>query len=331
MSVELAHVIRGGRVECIHRGDLVVADMEGNILYSLGDPCKSTYWRSSAKPFQLVPLIEAGGIEKYGFTGEELAVMAASHGGEERHVERVKGIFKKLGISFNMLDCGVAPPLYAPAAKEVLKKGGVYTPLHNNCSGKHSAMIALALLKGYPVEGYINPGHPVQQDILEVVSGVTEMGRDDIGIGVDGCGVPVFYMPLLNMAKAYAKLSKPEGIEPESRRIALKIIGEAMTRNPYYVAGTGRLDTCLMEVTKGKIVAKLGAEAVYCLGIMGKGIGIALKIEDGNTRAIGPVIIELLRKLDFITYREFELLRDWWEVPIKNHRKEVIGAIKAVL
>lgn len=330
VSEVLVHVSRGEEVECIHRGDLVVVNLEGDILYSVGDPHKETYWRSAAKPFQVLPLIEAGGIDKYGFTGEELALMSSSHGGEERHVNIVKEIFKKLNSKVDLLDCGIASPMNINAARDVIRGGGNFQHVHNACSGKHSAMIALALLKGFPVKNYIKLEHPVQQEILDVIADVTEFKREEIKIGVDGCGVPVFHMPIYNMALAYAKLSKPDGVEPESRKEALRIVGDAMTKNPYFVAGTGRLDTLLMEVTKGRLVAKLGAEAVYCVGVMDKGIGIVFKIEDGNYRAIDPVIVELLRRLDFISTEEYEKLKDQWEVKIRNHRKEVIGTIKAV-
>ncbi len=330
MSEVLVHVTRGKEVESLHRGDLVVIDCNASILYSIGDPYRKTYWRSAAKPFQVLPVIESGGIEKYGFTGEELAVMTASHGGEERHVRIVSEIFEKLGCDIDLLDCGVASPMNSGASKRVLKRGGIYQQVHNACSGKHSAMIALARLKGYPIEGYIKSNHPVQQEIFETIAQVTDLGKDEIGVGTDGCGVPVYYMPVFNMALAYARLARPECVKPDTRARALKIIAEAMTGHPYFVAGTERLDTHLMEVTKGRLVAKLGAEAVYCVGVMGRGIGIAFKIDDGNYRAIDPVIIEILRRLDLITPEEFEELRDRWEVKIKNHRKEVIGVIKAV-
>jgi len=330
MSVELVHVIRGELVESIHRGDIVVVDIKGNIIYEVGDKNKITFWRSSAKPFQVLPMIEAGGVDKFGFTGEEIALMTASHGGEEEHVKVLKEILSKLGLDINTLDCGKAHPMYNKATFELFRKGEDFERVHNACSGKHASMLALALLKDYDIMDYIKIEHEVQREMVGIVCEMTELEESDINIAIDGCGVPVFGLPIYNMALAYAKLSKPEIFNNKNRRDALKLVGESMTSNPFYVAGSERLDTVLMEVTKGRLLAKLGAESVYCISVMDKGIGIALKIEDGSYRAIDPAVIELLKRLDFITKEEFEQLKSRWEVEIKNHRKEVVGVIKAV-
>lgn len=330
MSVELVHVIRGELVESIHRGDLVVVDNNGDIILEIGDSNKTTFWRSSAKPFQVIPMIEAGGVEKYGFSGEEIALMTASHGGEEKHVNTIKSIFKKLGHDINILDCGKAYPMYMKAGLELVKKGEDYGSAHNPCSGKHSSMIALAMLKGYDIKDYIKVEHKVQREMINIVGEMTELEEKDIKIAIDGCGVPVFGMPIYNMALAYAKLSKSDALKNEKRRESLKLVAKAMTENPYYVAGTERLDTVLMEVTKGRLLAKLGAESVYCISVMNQGIGIALKIEDGSYRAIDPVIIELLRRLRLISEEELKELKDRCKVTLKNHREDIIGMMKAV-
>ena len=219
--------------------------------------------------------------------------------------------------------------MYQRAANALLHAGCSFSPLTNPCSGKHTAMIALAILRGYDVAGYSQVTHPVQHEMLRTISDLAGLFTKDITMGIDGCGVPVFGLPLYNMALAYAHLSEPNHF-PEPRQAALRTIASAMTSNPYFVAGTTRLDTILMETTKGRILAKLGAEGVYCVSIMNQGIGIALKIEDGNYRAIDPTIIELLRRLHFIDEQEFAVLQNRWEVKLKNHRKETIGLIKAV-
>lgn len=330
MSEVLAHVIRGGEIESVHRGHLVVVDKNYKVMYSMGEPRTRTYWRSAAKPFQVLPMIEAGGIERFGFDDEEIAVMTASHGGEQKHIEKVRGIFSKMGCGLEVLDCGAAVPIYWPAAKKLMEKGEEYGQIHNPCSGKHSSMIALALLKGYDVRGYIMPDHPVQVEMLEVVSDVTVLKGEDIRIGVDGCGVPVFGLPLYNMALAYSKLALPRDVRSAVRREALLKVANAMVGNPFYVAGSGRLDTLLMEATAGRIVAKLGAEGVYCIGIIGEGVGIALKIEDGSSRAIDAVIPELLMRLGLISGKEYESIRGKCKTQLRNHRKELIGEIRAV-
>jgi L-asparaginase II len=328
MSEILAHVTRGGMVESIHRGDLVAVDTAGRIIYSIGDPHKKTFWRSAAKPFQVLPLVEAGGLERFMFSGEELALMTSSHGGEEGHVRTAAAILEKMGLPPGTLECGDAAPMYQRAANLLLQNGTEFGPLHNPCSGKHAAMMALALLRGYELPGYAQPVHPVQQEMLRTIADVTGLLPKDIHLGIDGCGVPVFGLPLYNMAVAYAHLSHPHKF-PQPRREALEIIAAAMTRHPWFVAGTGRLDTVLMEATGGRILAKLGAEGVYNVSIMGEGIGLALKIEDGNTRAIDPVIIETLHHMGFLRKSELEALQKRRRVLVKNHRKETIGLIEA--
>ena len=330
MSEVLAHVIRGGEIESVHRGHLAVVGKDYKVMYSVGEPQNKTYWRSAAKPFQVLPMIEASGIERFGFDDEEIAVMTASHGGEEKHVERVRSIFNKMGCGLEALDCGRAAPMYWPAAKGLVEKKEEYGQVHNPCSGKHSSMIALALTKGYEIKNYINPDHPVQKEMLEVVSDVTGLAAKDIRIGVDGCGVPVFGLPVYNMAVAYSKLAAPRDVKNAAREIALSRVAGAMTGNPFYVAGSGRLDTLLMEATSGRLVAKLGAEGVYCVGIIGEGVGIALKIEDGSSRAIDVVITELLNRLGLISEKEYESIREKCKTQLRNHRMDVIGEIRAV-
>ncbi len=330
MAEILAHVMRGENVESVHRGNLVVVDKDYKIIFSLGEPMARTYWRSAAKPFQVLPMVEAGGIEKYGFNDEEIAVMAGSHGGEEGHVERVRGILAKMGRDAKDLDCGPAAPLYWPRAKRMLELGERYGQIHNPCSGKHSSMIALALIKDFELKDYIMLNHPVQKMMLSTVADVSGLKTVDIGLGIDGCGVPVFELPLYNMALAYSKLALPRGIEDALRQKALRRIAKAMVENPYYVAGSRRLDTSLMEVTKGRLVAKIGAEGVYCIGVIGEGIGIALKIEDGSSRAIDAVVLKLLKRLQLISDTEYGKLKSQCKLEIKNHRGDIIGRIKAV-
>ncbi len=331
MSVELVHGSRNGQVENIYRGDAVVVNLDDDeVIYELGDRFKKTFWRSSAKPFQVLPLVEAGGIERYNISGEELALMCASHGGEEGHVEAVETLLKKIGFSEPDLHCGPAPPMYRPAVKEILKRKQNWTQLHNCCSGKHSGMLAIAAIKGYATDGYEEINHPLQQEVLEIASEISGVKKEEIGIGVDGCGAPIFYMPLFNMAKAYAYLSKPGSLAGDIRAGALKKVAEAMSAYPWYVAGTGRLDTVLMEVTGGRLLAKLGADGVYCVSFMGEGKGIALKIECGVIKAIEPAIVEILRRLNYIDHREEEVIIKKLDFSIYNHRKESIGSLQAV-
>ena len=330
MTTELVHALRNNFVENIYRGDVVVVNQNGNILFELGNGKNATYWRSSAKPFQILPFVEAGGMEAYGISGEELALMCASHGGEPEHVDAVDKLLQKINFSEDDLRCGAAAPMYQPAANEILKQQKQWTQLHNCCSGKHSGMLAIASMKGYSIDEYENIEHPVQQEALKAASEFTEVPTDQIGIGVDGCGAPIFYLPLNKMAKAYAILSRPEELPDQKRADALKTIGKAMTEHAWFVAGTGRLDTILMEVSQGRLLAKLGADGVYCVSVMGEGIGIALKIECGVVRAIEPVIVELLRRMEYISDAEAQEMCRQLDFSIYNHRKEVIGILKTV-
>ena len=236
VSVELVHVYRGDMVESIHRGDVVLIDSEGEILSKFGDPFKETYWRSAAKPFQVLPFIESGGMEFYKIEAFELALMCASHGGEERHVEAVRRLLKKIGLDESSLDCGTARPMYEGAYQNILRHNDSFQAVHNPCSGKHSAMLALAQLKGIDIHDYIRPEHPLQKLIKKTISKVTQLEEAQIKVAIDGCGVPVFGLPIYNMALAYSELAMPRKF-PEMAQIA-----SSMAENPFYVAGHGLED-----------------------------------------------------------------------------------------
>jgi len=328
MSEVLVNVIRGENIEGAHHGDLVAVDYQGKILKKVGNENRFTYWRSCAKPFQLLPLIEKGGIERFGLEEEEIAAMASSHGGENKHVEVIGRILDKIGCVEDDLDCGFAPPFYPKAIEETLRKGEDYRKLQNNCSGKHAGMLALARLLGISIQNYIDLEHPVQQMMLDTVSECVKLPKESIKVAKDGCGVPVFGFAIKNMALAYAKLTVPEKSFLGRRASAARIVLEAMTKYPFNVAGTDRLDTALMEVTNGRVVAKLGAEAVYNIGIKDQGIGICFKIDDGSYRALDPVAVHILKEMDLLTKEEFNKLEGHYRPLLKNHRQEVIGYLE---
>ena len=326
----LVNVVRGDLVESQHRGHVVITDREGQVVFSLGNPQHVTYWRSAAKPFQALPLLERQVAEKFALTSPEIALFVSSHGGEERHLTVLRQLLAKLELSEADLDCGISAPMHLPSAKKILTSGNKFAALNNACSGKHSGILALTLLMEAPLTGYIKQEHPVQQEMLRTICQCTSLSPEDIHIGIDGCGVPVFGLPLRHMAMAYARLSLPEGYFEPGRFEALNTVRQAMTQHPFYVAGTDRFDTVLMEVTGGKVVAKVGSEGVYCLGIVDQGIGLALKIEDGNFRAIGPAVIQVLKKLGYLNDTEFKQLEHFWRPILKNHRGDEIGHLEAV-
>jgi len=324
MSIELVHVLRGGKVESIHKGDIVAVNSKGKIIFSYGNLKKRTFWRSSAKPFQVLPLLRSGGFDKFGFELKELALMTASHGGEKTHVETVKSILNKIDKSIDDLDCGVSAPMHKKTYIEMLKNNDSFTSANNPCSGKHSSMLAYGIINDYDLKNYIDKDHIIQKHMLKIISEVTDLDQEEIDIAIDGCGVPVFGLPIYNMALAYSRLISSEEIH-------MKKVVKAMTSNPYYVAGTDRLDTILMEETDGKILAKLGAESVYCMSIKKEEIGVALKIEDGSYRPLNALIPNLLLKHKFINSKEYDRINNRLTLEVKNNRKEKVGIIQSII
>ena len=308
-----AEIIRNDRVESRHRGYIAVVTANGSLLASLGNVQFRTYIRSAAKPFQIMPLLMSGAVEHFQFTDKELTVIMASHNSEPFHLERVKTILEKIGLTLEHLKCGSHSPLHKPTAKELLIQKEKLTALHNNCSGKHSGMLAFAVYKNWPTETYLNPEHPLQGQIKETISRFSEVLADEIHVGVDGCSAPVFFLPVKNMAMMYAKLAQGS-IEAGDRVFNL------MAANPEMIAGSDRFDTDLMKTLAGRALSKVGAEGVRCLGIRGNPpIGVALKIEDGSRRASAAVMLEVLAQLDLISQAELNKLSKYRKPVFKNH------------
>ena len=330
MSEVVLHYTRAGHIENIHRGDVAAVNCAGDIVHSVGNAYLQMFWRSAAKPFQALPFVKNGGLEKYNISEEELAVLVSSHSGEENHVTLVRGILEKLGLDESVLDCGVLRPLNGKAYKKLLLSGEPVTAVHNQCSGKHSQIIALAIMLGVSVEGYIRPEHPAQKLIFQHVAMASKMSEDKLEIGIDGCGVPVFYLPIYNMALAYARLSTPSEGDWREYKVAAEKIRNAMSNYPQVVSGTGRIDLAVPEITRGRIIAKIGSDAVYCLAVKDEDLGIAFKIEDGSFAAITPMVISVLKKFDLLTKSEAEELDKRFPPILKNHRGEVIGTIETV-
>ena len=330
MSEIVLNYTRANHVENIHRGDVAIVNCGGEILHSVGNAKLPMFWRSAAKPFQALPFVKNGGLEKYNISQEELAILVSSHSGEDNHVALVRGILKKLGVDESVLDCGTLRPLNSKVFKRMLANGEKILPVHNQCSGKHSQIIALAIMLGEKVAGYIRPEHPAQKLIFKHVAMAAKIPEEKLEIGIDGCGVPVFYLPLYNMALAYARLSTPKIGDWGDYEIAATKIRDAMSSYPQVVSGTGRIDLAVNEVSGGRIIAKMGSDAVYCMAIKEENLGIAFKIEDGNYSAVTPMVIAVLKKFDLLTKNEAEKLDEQFPPTLKNHRGEIIGTIEAV-
>jgi L-asparaginase II len=258
----------------------------------VGDAEGYAYARSSAKPFQAIPLVLSGAADTLGLTGEELAVACASHNAEEPHLAAVRSILEKARLSENDLQNGAHPPIYAPAAAELVRSGEKPKVIHGNCSGKHAGMLVVCVHEGWETESYRDPDHPLQRWILEIVARFCGLQRDEILPGGDGCGVPAFGMPLSHLATGFARLAAGESL-PDDLTEAAGRIRRAMQEHPYMVAGTDRFDTAVMGGTD--LVSKGGAEAVYGAGSP-EGWGLALKISDGGSRALRPAALTVLAR-----------------------------------
>lgn len=325
---------RGPIVESIHFGAVAVVDRHGHLLASHGDPHVRTYLRSSAKPFQALPFVEAGGPQHFHLTPKEVALICASHDGTDDHVSVAHSIQHKAGVTENDLLCGVHPSGHTPTREAMEARGEVPTSNRHNCSGKHSGMLASARFHGWAIEDYVNPVHPLQQGILASFAAMCDLTPDQVSVGIDGCSAPNFAVPLYNAALAYARLCDPAEL-PAPRAEACHTITHAMTTHPVMIAGPDEFDTSLMEATGGRIVSKGGAEGYQALGLMpgalspdSPGVGITLKISDGAARASvrSAVVMEVLRQLNVLTPGEWETLNRFGPgLPVYNYRKLLAG------
>jgi len=329
MRFQLEVVVwRGDIAESRHHVQVAVCDPDGAVQAGTAEPHLVTTFRSAAKPFQLLPLVERGHAERWHWSDEQLAVMAASHTGSARHIALVAGILQRLGLSESHLACGFHEPLDAAEHERLRLHPEARSRLHNNCSGKHAGMLCLALSEGWPVEGYEEARHPVQQLMRSTVAETCGLPPERLSVAVDGCGVSVFGLPLSAMARAYARLASASAAGSVRER-ALERIRRAMQSFPELVGGEGRLSTALMQAC-GRLVAKGGAEGLECVGWPEKGLGVALKCEDGNARAISPALIEVLEHLGAVSQAELERLREWHRPAMRNHAGAVVGSLAAV-
>lgn len=323
---------RGGVVESVHFGAAAVVDSSGRLLASIGDPQTVTFMRSSAKPFQALPFVENGGPDHFAFTPKETALICASHSGTDDHVRTAARIQSRAGFEESDLQCGVHPPTDAETRARMAAADETPTQNRHNCSGKHSGMLACARMMGWPLENYLAPDHPLQQQILRSLGEMSDLAPEHISIGIDGCSAPNFAMPLYNAALAYARLADPAGL-PEKRAVACREITRAMTAHPDMVAGPGKFDTCVMEAGGGRLVAKGGAEEYQGIGIPAgvlsedrPGVGVALKISDGayHTHASTAVALELLRWLG-LALPEEKMGGFRTHYTLENHRGIEVG------
>ena len=300
---------RGTVLESRHRVHVAVVDATGRLVASAGDPDYRTFWRSAAKPFQALPLVEDGAVERFGLNRQDLALACASHSSEPAQVALVRDFLQRIGCSERDLMCGPHRPLSDAVATDYETRGVRLTAVYSNCSGKHTGMLALARVHGWPTEFYVRVEHPAQQRCLKSVSEYTDVPGADVGVAVDGCGVACFALPLRNMALAYSRLDGP--------------ILEAMTLHPELVAGEGRPCTEMMRAHPGRVVTKVGAEGVYSALLVREGLGVSLKVEDGHSLASALAIAAVLAELGLKPQPASLLTK-----PITNTRGETVGQMR---
>ena len=270
----------------------------------------------------------AGGREKFNLTDRELAVMASSHSGAEFHTRLVSEILAKMGFEPGQLECGTARPLDDEIFYQMLRAGLACSSLHNDCSGKHAGMLGLALLKNYPIRGYSKHDHPLQSEMRQTVAHAAGIPVSDLQEGIDGCGVPTYRVPLSSMALAYANLALPEQQFWGDQSEHVRKVRDAMVGYPEYVGGEGRYETSLMRVTKGRLVAKLGAEASFCIGDCEQGLGFACKVHDGAMRVLPHVCTVILLKTGWMSEKEADCLRELYPSLVRNDHGNVVGRVE---
>ncbi|HET9797584.1 MAG TPA: asparaginase [Gemmatimonadaceae bacterium] len=319
-------VTRGAMMESRHRVHAAVVNASGTLIATARDPEIVTHWRSSAKPFQIMPLIESGGFDALGWGDDQLALGCASHGGEPEHVAIAEAMLTSIGMEQGDLACGPHEPLSQRGQRVLREAGERPTRLHNNCSGKHAAMLARAHTAGWSTYGYERAEHPVQQSCLEEVSRWSGVPASDIRLAVDGCGVTVFVLGLEPMALAYARLADAAR---RSQEIPSRIV-HAMQTRPFLVGGTDRFDSALIEATEGRCIAKIGAEGMHCIALVDEGIGIAVKVEDGAQRAQFPAVLSVLQHFGALPRDLPPRLAEFLHRPLRNTRGEIVGDIRPI-
>ena len=319
--------LRGGIVESIHRVHVAVAHAEQGLIASAGNPAHLTFVRSSIKMFQVLPFVEAGGVERFELSGEELALCTASHAGEPFHVAAARSILAKARVTDAALACGAHLPFHEPTANAMLCANQAPGRIHNNCSGKHAGMLAHCVQQQWVTNGYHKATHPMQQRVVSTLARWMQVEAGDLESGIDGCGLPTFVMPLDAVATGCARFAAAVASgEPAPTKIF-----NAMVGHPEFVAGTDRLDTDLMRAAGSHLFAKFGAEGCYTAAIPSMRVGVALKVEDGSKRATEPALLAVLRHIGAIAANSVAALSKYANPEILNTRNEVVGTLSVKL
>jgi L-asparaginase II len=329
-SEVLVRVTRGGLVESVHAGSFALVE-HGETTLSRGTLATPVYLRSSLKPFQAIEVVASGAADAFGLTPEEIALAAGSHSGEPRHLAVARSILAKAGVPEGALRCGGHRSANPDVAFAQRREGVAIGPIHSNCSGKHAAMLAAARHGGASLEGYLDPGHPVQVFIRHHFAAFAGVEPASVHVGVDGCGAPAFACPLDAVARAAWRFADLEAAPTALREPARRVL-EAMLAHPEMVAGTDRFDTDLMRAAKGAVVAKAGAEGFHLCAVPSQGAGFAVKVDDGSDRGYRPVVIEMMRRLGALTDEAACALREKHAPEVvRSLAGEPVGKVEVVL
>lgn len=318
--VPLVETTRGGTPECVHYGSVAVVDTAGRLLASAGDPESLNFTRSTLKPLQALPFVEDGGLSRFGWGSQELALMCASHNGEAIHQRLVRAMLESAGFAESDLRCGCHPPMYYQATGELIPAGARFDQVANNCSGKHAGFLAFCRMHGDEPARYLDEGAPLQARIRRKVYA---LAGSAMAQGLDGCSAPNFALPLTRLAQLFASLAVSDDQ-------AMRAIFFAMTRHPDLVSGTGRTDLAVMNAGGGDWIAKIGADGVQAIGVRSRGIGIAIRIADGNARALHAATVDVLQQLDLVDDPSGTPLAPFDAPAIHNYRGLETGGVLPV-
>jgi L-asparaginase II len=337
MNPELVQATRGGTVESIHRGALAIVDSGGATLCAVGDIQRPVFPRSAVKVLQALPLVASGAADAFGLSDEELALACASHNAEPRHVAAAASMLAKAGLDETALECGAHWPSNEAAHRELARLVGEPGALHNNCSGKHSGFVCLGCLmaraqgrdaRGF-VRGYVEPDHPVMREVTAALQATTGFDLTRAPAGIDGCSIPTYGIPLKNLATAFARIGTGMGLSAEHAAAARRLRA-AVARAPFFVAGSGRFDTRVMERLGERVFCKVGAEGVFCAALPEQGLGVSIKVDDGNNaRAAEVVMAAVIESLVRLERDERAFVHAMSDVTLKNWNGIEVGALQA--
>lgn len=332
----LVEAQRGGVVESAHRGAIAVVDADGALVASLGDIDRPVFPRSAVKVLQALPLVASGAAEQLGLSDAELAIACASHNGEARHVETAAGMLAKAGLDVDALECGTHWPYLDSSVRELVLAGRPPNALNNNCSGKHAGFLCLACalhggkegLRGY-TRGYVEPEHPVMREVDAALQATTGVDLAHAPRGVDGCSIPTYAIPLRALALAFARVGSGVGLSDGHARAAT-LLRRAVAAAPFMVGGTGRFDTRVMERLGERVFCKVGAEGVYCAALPQRGLGVAIKVDDGNTaRAAEVVMAAAIEAFVALDDAEAAFMQTLSDVELRNWNGRLVGRLRS--